>query len=149
MAFTVNALGILASNLAGAHLVGRFAPEKILATGVVGMLMAIAVLVVVALSPAGTLGLAPVTVGFILLTLSIGAILPNAAALSMQATRGHSGSGSALLGAAQFSLAALVSPMTGLSGPHSALPMLAVMGACALVVVVALTAVLRRSARAG
>ncbi|MET3860355.1 DHA1 family bicyclomycin/chloramphenicol resistance-like MFS transporter [Dietzia sp. 2505] len=150
VAFTVNALGILASNLAGARLVGRFAPEKILASGVVGMLTAIAVLVVVvALSPAGTLGLAPVTAGFILLTLSIGAILPNAAALSMQATRGHSGSGSALLGAAQFSLAALVSPLTGFAGPHSALPMLAVMGACALAVVVALTAVLRRSAHAG
>ncbi|MFN3599797.1 MAG: multidrug effflux MFS transporter [Dietzia sp.] len=149
VAFTVNALGILVSNLAGARLVGRFAPEKIMRTGVVGMVTAIAVLVVVvALSPAGTLQLAPVTAGFILLTLSIGLILPNAAALSMQATRGHSGSGSALLGAAQFGLAALVSPLTGLAGPHSAVPMLVVMGTCTALVVVAVVAVFSRPVRA-
>ncbi|WP_299021600.1 multidrug effflux MFS transporter [uncultured Dietzia sp.] len=145
VAFTVNALGILVSNLAGARLVGRFAPEKILGTGVLGMVAAIAYLVVVvALSPAGTLGLAPVTVGFVALTLSVGLILPNAAALSMQATQGRSGSGSALLGAAQFSLAALVSPLTGLAGPASATPLLAVMGACAALVVVAVWAVFSR-----
>jgi DHA1 family bicyclomycin/chloramphenicol resistance-like MFS transporter len=149
VAFTVNALGILVSNLAGARLVGRFAPERILATGVAGMVTAVAYLVVVvALSPDGTLALAPVTAGFIALTLSIGLILPNAAALAMQSTRGSSGSGSALLGAAQFGLAALVSPLTGLAGRHSAVPMLVVMGACAAVVVVAVWAVLTRPVRA-
>lgn len=145
VAFTINALGILVSNLAGARLVGKFAPEKLMLTGMVGMVTAIVVLVVVVvLSPAGTLGLAPVTVGFIILTLSIGLILPNAAALSMQATLGRSGSGSALLGAAQFSLAALVSPLTGLAGPHSAVPMLVVMGSCAALVLLATRAVFSR-----
>ncbi|WP_307872347.1 multidrug effflux MFS transporter, partial [Dietzia sp. KRD202] len=150
VAFTVNALGILVSNLAGARLIGRFAPEKIMRTGVVGMVTAIVhlVVVVVALSPAGTLGLAPVTVGFVLLTLSVGLVLPNAAALSMQATRGRSGSGSALLGAAQFGLAAVVSPLTGLAGPHSAIPLLVVMGACAVLVVAATWAVISRPVRA-
>lgn len=149
VAFTVNALGILVSNLAGARLVGRFAPEKILLTGVVGMVTAIVhLVVVVTLSPAGTLGLAPVTVGFVLLTLSVGLILPNAAALSMQATRGHSGSGSALLGAAQFALAAVVSPLTGLAGPHSAIPLLVVMGVNAALVVAATWAVISRPVRA-
>ncbi|OAH64002.1 multidrug transporter [Dietzia cinnamea] len=149
IAFTVNALGILVSNLAGARLVGRFAPEKLMGPGVAGMVVAIVFLVVVvALSPAGTLALAPVTVGFILLTLSIGTVLPNAVALAMQATRGNSGAGSALLGAAQFSLAALVSPLTGLAGPHSAVPMLAVMGACATIAVLAAWAVLSRPVRA-
>ena len=149
VAFTVNALGILVSNLAGARLVGRFPPEKILLTGVVGMVAAIVYLVVVViLSPAGTLGLAQVTVGFVLLTLSIGLILPNAAALSMQATRGRSGSGSAILGAAQFSLAALVSPLTGLAGPDSAVPMLLVMGVSAAIVLVASRAVFSRPLRA-
>lgn len=149
VAFTINALGILVSNLAGARLVGRFAPEKILLTGVTGMVSAIVYLVVVVtLSPAGTLGLVPVTVGFIVLTLSIGLILPNAAALSMQATKGRSGSGSALLGAAQFSLAALVSPLTGLAGPHSAIPMLLVMGISAALVLVSVRAVFSRPLRA-
>lgn len=149
VAFTINSLGILVSNLAGARLVGRFPPEKILFTGVAGMLTAVVYLVVVvALSPAGTLGLVPVTVGFVLLTLSIGLILPNAAALSMQATRGRSGSGSALLGAAQFSLAAIVSPLTGLAGPHSALPMLLVMGVCVTLVLVAVRAMISRPLRA-
>ena len=58
VAFTVNSLGILVSNLAGARLVGRFAPERILFTGVAGVATAVVYLaVVVALSPAGTLGL--------------------------------------------------------------------------------------------
>lgn len=145
VAFTFNALGVLVSSVASARLVGRFAPEKILLTGMTGMIAAIVYLVVVvALSPPGTLGLVPVTAGFILLTLSIGLILPNAAALSMQATRGRSGSGSALLGAAQFSLAAIVSPLTGLAGPHSAVPMLLVMGGSAVIVVIAVRAIFTR-----
>ncbi|WP_230930446.1 multidrug effflux MFS transporter [Dietzia aurantiaca] len=149
VAFTVNALGILVSNIASARLAGRFAAEKILYTGVAGMVAAIVYLVVVvALSPAGTLGLVPVSAGFILLTLSIGAILPNAAALSMQATLGRSGSGSALLGAAQFSLAAIVSPLTGLAGPHSAIPMLLVMGVSAALVLLAVRAMISRPLRA-
>ena len=149
VAFTVNALGILASSLAGARLVGRFAPEKLLLTGMTGMVSAIVYLVVVvALSPAGTLNLAPVTVGFVLLTLSVGLAMPNAAALSMQATRGRSGSGSALLGAGQFGLAALVSPLTGLAGPNSAVPMLLVMGTCAAIVLVAVRGVFSLPLRA-
>lgn len=149
VAFTVNALGILVSNLASARLAGRFAPEKIMRTGVLGTVAAIAYLVVVVtLSPAGTLGLAPITVGFIVLTLSIGLVLPNAAALSMQATRGQSGSGSAVLGAAQFSVAALVSPLTGLAGPNSAMPMLVVMGLSAGIVLLAAWAVFSRPVRA-
>lgn len=147
VAFTVNALGILGANLAGARLVGRFSPERVVAAGVAGVVAAIVGLaVVMALSPAGTLHLAPVTAVFVLLTTSVGLIMPNAAALAMQATRGHSGSGSALLGAAQFSVAALVSPLTGISGPHSALPLLLVMSACAVIVVVALRAVFRPGA---
>lgn len=149
VAFTVNALGILVSSLAGARLVGRFAPEKLLLTGMTGMVSAIVYLVVVvALSPAGTLSLAPVTVGFVLLTLSVGLAMPNSAALTMQATRGRSGSGSALLGAGQFGLAALVSPLTGLAGPNSAIPMLLVMGTCAAIVLVAVRAVFSLPLRA-
>ena len=149
VAFTVNSLGILVSNIASARLAGRFAAEKILYTGVAGMVTAIVYLVVVvALSPAGTLGLVPVTAGFILLTLSIGAVLPNAAALSMQATVGRSGTGSALLGAAQFLLAAIVSPLTGLAGPLSAIPMLLVMGVSAALVLLAVRAMISRPLRA-
>lgn len=144
VAFTVNALGILGANLAGARLVGRFAPERLMAAGATGIVTAIAALAVVtALSPAGSLHLAPVTAIFILLTTSIGLVMPNAAALAMQATRGHSGSGSALLGAAQFALAAVVAPLTGIAGPHSVLPLLVVTASCAAVVVVALRAVRR------
>ena len=149
VAFTINSLGILVSNVAGARLVGRFAPEKLMLTGVTGMSIAIVYLVVVvALSPSGTLGLAPITVGFILLTLSIGLILPNAAALTMQATAGRSGSGSAIMGAAQFLLAAIVSPLTGLAGSTSAVPMLTVMGVSAVLVLIAVRAIFSRPERA-
>ena len=48
---------------------------------------------------------------------------------------------------AQFGLAALVAPLTGLAGPHSALPLLTVMGVSAAVVLVALWAMLRGVSR--
>ncbi|WP_255583897.1 multidrug effflux MFS transporter [Dietzia sp. ANT_WB102] len=149
VAFTVNALGILVSNLAGARFVGRFRPEKVMATGMAGVVIAVASFaVVVALSPSGELHLAPVTVSFVLLTTSIGLVLPNAAALSMQTTRGRSGTGSALLGACQFAGAALVSPLTGIAGPDSAVPLAVVMAVCAVVAVTATWVVVSRPGRA-
>src|SRR5699024_4213565 len=44
VAFTVNALGILASNRAGARLVDRCAPEKLMLPGLTGVVTAIVVL---------------------------------------------------------------------------------------------------------
>ena len=149
VAFTANAVGMLGATLVGGRLVGRFSPERVLAVGVTGMVTALGALAVVALtSPAGTLPLVPTSLALLLLASSNGLVMPNAAALSMQATQGHSGTGSALLGAAQFTVAAAVSPLTGIAGPYSVAPLLAVTATCAAAMVAALLAVLSRRAPA-
>jgi DHA1 family bicyclomycin/chloramphenicol resistance-like MFS transporter len=52
--------------------------------------------------------------------------------VSLADQEGALGSASALLGMAQFGTGALVAPLVGLGGPHDALPMAVVIGACGL-----------------
>jgi DHA1 family bicyclomycin/chloramphenicol resistance-like MFS transporter len=56
-----------------------------------------------------------------------GLILGNATALALSAVPRAAGSGSAGLGALQFGLGAAVSPLVGLGGEHTALPLAVVM----------------------
>ncbi|MFD6948839.1 Bcr/CflA family drug resistance efflux transporter [Nocardiopsis sp. TSRI0078] len=79
-------------------------------------------------------------VGWLALTLfvsvaSIGLVLGNATALALAAVPRAAGSGSALVGALQFGLAAAVSPLVGLGGEHTAGPMAGVMLAAAVLAV--------------
>jgi len=50
-----------------------------------------------------------------------GGVMGNSAALAMSRVREVAGTGSAVLGCTQFSLGAVVSPLVGLGGEHSAL----------------------------
>jgi DHA1 family bicyclomycin/chloramphenicol resistance-like MFS transporter len=67
--------------------------------------------------------------------------LPNAPALASDRARQAAGTGSALLGGAQFLLAAIVTPLVGLGS--GALPMAIGMLACAIVAAASLTALTR------
>jgi DHA1 family bicyclomycin/chloramphenicol resistance-like MFS transporter len=50
-----------------------------------------------------------------------GGVMGNAAALAMPQVREVAGTGSAVLGCSQFTIGAVVSPLVGLGGEHSAL----------------------------
>ena len=65
----------------------------------------------------------------------MGLVLGNAVAMAQrQAQRLHlSGTGSAVVGMAQFILAGLVTPLTGLGGEYTAVPMALSMAACAVI----------------
>jgi len=60
--------------------------------------------------------------------------------IALGAVTGAAGTASAVLGAAQFLLAAVVTPLVGLAGETSALPMAVVMSTAAVLALVAFAA---------
>ncbi|PEG57418.1 Bcr/CflA family drug resistance efflux transporter [Mycolicibacterium boenickei] len=119
-AFAANAAGIVIMNAVNARIVGRFGQRRLLHLGV-GLLVLFSVLLLVDAL------LGPVLWASLLLlwgaVASLGLVAANATALALDQVRHAAGTGSAVLGALQFGLAALVSPIVGLGGDHTALPM--------------------------
>jgi DHA1 family bicyclomycin/chloramphenicol resistance-like MFS transporter len=58
-----------------------------------------------------------------LVVASVGLVMPNATALALADHARVAGSGSALLGLAQFIVGGAVAPLVGVAGPGTALPM--------------------------
>ncbi|MGO4493776.1 multidrug effflux MFS transporter, partial [Arthrobacter sp. 2YAF22_2] len=118
--FAVNACGMIMAALINTRLVDRLAPGVILLSAVV-VLCAVNV-AGLALILAGIAGWT--TLLQLFLTQScIGFIMGNATALAQGRVPGRAGAGSAMLGLVQFLLGGLVSPLTGVGGQHSAIPM--------------------------
>ncbi|MGV0595489.1 multidrug effflux MFS transporter [Mycolicibacterium porcinum] len=119
-AFAANAAGIVIVNAVNARIVGRFGQRRLLHLGV-GLLVLFSVLLVVDAL------LGPVLWASLLLlwgaVASLGLVAANATSLALDQVRHAAGTGSAVLGALQFGLAAVVSPLVGLGGDHTALPM--------------------------
>jgi MFS transporter, DHA1 family, multidrug resistance protein len=63
---------------------------------------------------------------------SLSFVMPNSIALALADHADVAGTASALLGALQFLIGALVAPLVGAGGTHSAIPMAAIMTAFAL-----------------
>ncbi|MCG2621189.1 multidrug effflux MFS transporter [Arthrobacter sp. I2-34] len=136
--FAVNAGGAIAGAIVNTRLVDRVAPAAILRT---------AVTVMVAVNVAGLgLVLAGITGWSILIQLflsqcCLGFIMGNTVALAQSRVPGRAGAGSAVLGLIQFFFGGLVSPLTGVAGQHSAVPMALSMAVCsALALVTVLSA---------
>jgi DHA1 family bicyclomycin/chloramphenicol resistance-like MFS transporter len=81
----------------------------------------------------GAVGLAPVAAALFVLMSAMGVTLPNAQALALMRTRHSAGSASALLGTSSFLIGAVASPLVGIAGEHTAVPMAVVQLAAALV----------------
>jgi DHA1 family bicyclomycin/chloramphenicol resistance-like MFS transporter len=127
LVFGTNALGIVAAGQLSARLVGRLQPVTLMVAGVVtGLTGGVTLLAVVT---AGGLGVAPVLVALFAVVASVGLVMPNSTALALQDHARVAGSGSALLGLAQFIVGAAVAPLVGLGGARSALPMAVVIAA--------------------
>ena len=76
----------------------------------------------------------------------VGLVFANATTLALVEVRAVAGTGSAVLGASQFGLAAVVAPVVGLGGEATAVPMAVAMLASACIAAVALTVTRRRRA---
>ncbi|MPV89628.1 Bcr/CflA family efflux MFS transporter [Georgenia ruanii] len=125
--FAVNAGGAILGSLVNARLVDRLAPATILLVAV-GVLCAVNV-GGLALIAAGITGW-PTLVQFFVSPTCHGFILGNAVALAQSRVPGRAGAGSAVIGLLQFLTGGLVSPLTGLAGQHTAVPMAVLMALC-------------------
>lgn len=118
--FGLNAFGLLLMSSISARLTARVEPRTLAGVGLAIILVAsVAVLV---LPGSG------VAAGFLALPLwfavaGMGLIFGNTTALALSAAPRAAGTASALIGATQFGLAAVVSPLVGLGGEHTALPL--------------------------
>jgi DHA1 family bicyclomycin/chloramphenicol resistance-like MFS transporter len=110
------------------RLLGRRSPAWLLARATVATVVVGGVLVAVAVSGQG--GLAAVIGSLFAFLASLGFIGANATALAMEGQGARAGLASAVLGAAQFAIAAGASSLVGLLNDGSMRPMAAVMAAC-------------------
>ncbi|MEU6367208.1 multidrug effflux MFS transporter [Streptomyces sp. NPDC046931] len=132
--FGLNSVGLLvAGQINGKVLVGRVGPDKVLAAGLTVVTLAAAALLLMVTGALGPVGLAPVATALFVLMSAMGFTLPNTQALALMRTRHHAGSASALLGTSSFLIATVVSPLVGIAGVHTAVPMAVVQLAAALV----------------
>lgn len=132
IAFGTNAIGIAATAAVAGRLVGRVSPQRLTVVGLALLSAGALATLVCVLSGAG----AALTLPPIFVTVaSLGLTMGNASALAIAQVPRNAGTASAVLGALQFCLGALASPLVGLAGKGSALPMALVMvGAAALAV---------------
>lgn len=124
IAFGTNAIGLAAVSAVSARLVATRPVRGLAGTGL-GLCLAavIAIVVIVASGAPVWLLVFPLWVA----VASLGLVFGNATALALGGVTGVAGSASAVLGALQFGLGALVSPLVGIGGEHTAAPLAAVM----------------------
>ena len=136
--FAVNAGGSILGAVVNTRLVDRVEPGAVLRTALV--VMGVVNVVGLGLVLAGITGWTTLAHLFVSQT-CMGFVLGNCVALAQSRVPGRAGAGSAVLGLLQFLLDGLVSPLTGLAGQHTAVPMAVCMAVCsALAVAAALTA---------
>jgi DHA1 family bicyclomycin/chloramphenicol resistance-like MFS transporter len=132
--FGVNSVGlVVAGQVNGKVLVGRVGLDKVLAVGLTAVTAAATALLLMATGALGDVGLAPVATALFVLMSAMGITLPNTQTLALMRTRHHAGSASALLGTSSFLIGAVASPLVGIAGEHTAVPMAVVQLAAAVV----------------
>ncbi|SOD87014.1 multidrug effflux MFS transporter [Streptomyces sp. Ag109_G2-15] len=132
--FGVNSVGlVIAGQVNGRLLVGRVSLDKVLGTGLAVIVLAATALLLMTTGTFGEVGLAPVSAALFVLMSAMGITLPNAQSLALLRTRHAAGSASALLGTTSFLVGAVASPLVGVAGEHTAVPMAVVQLAGALV----------------
>ncbi|MFD4292730.1 multidrug effflux MFS transporter [Rhodococcus sp. NPDC058505] len=135
--FGVNSVGIVLGSIVNTRLIGRFHASQLLTFGVLLVTAAGAALVLVV--AVGGIGPAAVLPLLFVVTTAIGFIMGNATALGQAEVPDAAGTGSAVMGAGQFGLAALVAPLVGGSAAGMAISILA----CSVLALVALLTLAR------
>ncbi|URM91594.1 multidrug effflux MFS transporter [Streptomyces sp. MRC013] len=131
--FGINSVGlVVVGQINGKLLVGRVSLDKALAAGLAGITAAAAALLVMTSGLFGRVGLLPVAVGLFVLMSAMGLVMPNTNAQALMRAPHAAGSASALLGASAFLVGAVASPLVGIAGEHTAVPMAVVQLVCVL-----------------
>lgn len=136
VAFTANAIGLVLFSVVNGAVAGRLGERATLRIG----LALLAVFSVVMLMNALAGPALWVTLIALWFTMgSLGLVIANATTLALGEAHRAAGTGSAVLGALQFLLAAAISPLVGIGGEDTALPMAIAMVLSAVIALGALT----------
>ncbi|MEU5339711.1 MULTISPECIES: multidrug effflux MFS transporter [unclassified Streptomyces] len=127
VSLAVNAFGFTATSALNRRLVRRFGARLLLRTGLATMFVFSATLCLLGVT--GLLVRASAVLLIFVTVSSLGLVAANATALAVARAPHAAGSASAVLGASQFGLAAVVSPLVGLGGDHTVVPMAVAMAA--------------------
>ncbi len=140
--FAVNSLGIVLGVQLSSRLMHRWniGPQWILAVSTVVLVVTAAAIVLLDIAGAGLWGTLVPLWFFIA---ACGFTLPSVQVIALNAHGHEAGTAASLLGAANFGVAGLISPVVGLLGVGNAIPMGAVMGSTALVSILALWFIVR------
>ncbi|MER5462127.1 multidrug effflux MFS transporter [Streptomyces sp. NPDC002668] len=131
--FGVNSVGLIAvGQINGKVLVGRVSLDKALGFGLAVITLAATALLLMTSGVFGKVGLLPVAAGLFVLMSAMGLAMPNTNALALMRTPHAAGSASALIGTAAFLIGAVASPLVGIAGEATAVPMAVVQLASAL-----------------
>ncbi|MFD4029011.1 multidrug effflux MFS transporter [Streptomyces sp. NPDC058637] len=131
--FGVNSIGLIAvGQINGKILVGRVSLDKALGFGLAVISLAAVALLLMTSGVFGEVGLLPVAVGLFVLMSAMGLAMPNTNTQALMRTRHAAGSASALLGTSSFLIGAIASPLVGIAGEDTAVPMAVVQVVCAL-----------------
>ncbi|MBH1933427.1 multidrug effflux MFS transporter [Streptomyces sp. AV19] len=148
--FGLNSIGlVVVGQINGKVLIGRFSLDKALGWGLAVITLAAAALVVLTSGVLGEPGLAPVAAGLFVLMSAMGLAMPNTNAQALMRSRDAAGSASALLGTSTYLLGAIASPLVGIAGEHTAVPMAVVQLGCAVAAVLCFVLMCRRGAARG
>jgi DHA1 family bicyclomycin/chloramphenicol resistance-like MFS transporter len=122
--FGLNSIGlVIMGQINGKVLVGRVRLDRVLGVGLAVVVAAAVVLLLMSLGVFGEVGLAPVAAALFVLMSAMGITLPNTQTLALMRTRQAAGSASALLGTSSFLVGAVASPLVGVAGEDTAVPM--------------------------
>ncbi|HET6354939.1 Bcr/CflA family multidrug efflux MFS transporter [Streptomyces sp.] len=131
--FGVNSVGLITlGQINGKVLVGRVSLDKALGLGLGVVMLAATALLLMTSGVFGRVGLLPVAVGLFVLMSAMGLVMPNTNALALLRTPHAAGSASALIGTSAFLIGAIASPLVGIAGEQTAVPMAVVQLTCAL-----------------
>jgi DHA1 family bicyclomycin/chloramphenicol resistance-like MFS transporter len=127
--FGANAIGLITASQINVRLIRRYETDKIIRK--VLMVEVATGFLLLAGTALGWIGLAGTAVLLFVYVASVGCLFPNTTALAMASHGNKAGSASALVGTLQFTLAAIAASTVGALNSGSALPMSAVIAACA------------------
>ncbi|MEU4985681.1 multidrug effflux MFS transporter [Streptomyces sp. NPDC021969] len=131
--FGLNSIGlVVVGQINGKVLVGRVRLDRVLGLGLLVVIAAATVLLLMSLGVFGEVGLGPVAAALFVLMSAMGLSLPNTQALALMRVKKSAGSASALLGTSSFLIGAVASPLVGIAGEDTAVPMAVVQLAAAV-----------------
>ncbi|WP_411138380.1 multidrug effflux MFS transporter [Streptomyces sp. C10] len=148
--FGINSVGLVAvGQINGKLLVGRVGLDKVLGTGLAVIALAATALLLMSAGVFGRVGLVPTAAGLFVLMAAMGLVMPSTNTLALLRTPHAAGSASALLGTSTFLLGSVASPLVGMAGERTAVPMALVQLSCAVLALVCFLGMCRPWQRRG